>query len=305
MTSPGRDVVQHPTPMPADASLDLASLDLASLDLANLDYANSGMANTQYATRPVELSNAYSPAPKFTGQVHWWQNVTWRSWIPPTDWILSFAIHASVLVVLAFISLEATPGLLQSLIVAEASDDALSDLDLANSLSSSDITSMALGSDALEVTSDIALEQLEVELPSYASESIPDGTSASTERAIAEINQQSMTAGRTGKAKLALLSRYGGTERTEAAVKLGLEWLLKQQTDSGAWSFVGPYTQAARFGENQMAATSMALLAFLGAGHTHKSGPYQKQIRAGFEWIVAQQKEDGNLGSGTPIHHAI
>lgn len=299
MTVPVRNAKPQTMAVPFEIAANRTSLELASLDLANLDYAEL----------PGSLSSGYVPETSHPKSARWWQRVfLGRSWIPPTDWILSFAIHAAILIALAFISLDATPGLIQSLMVMEVASEPLCEFESSENLSLSNLTSIELASDALDTPTDASLNQLELETPAFNSRNSTEGHWAPTDGKGSQEDErsgESMTAGRFGSAKLELLSRYGGTERTEAAVKLGLEWLRKQQTESGSWSYEGPYTQAARFGENRVAATSMALLAFLGAGHTHRTGPYQKQIHSGLESIIAQQKEDGNLGSGTPIHHAI
>lgn len=114
-----------------------------------------------------------------------------------------------------------------------------------------------------------------------------------------------MTSGRSGTGRAMLLKKYGGTEQTEAAVRKGITWLMKQQSTDGSWSFAGPYTGAARFGENQSAATSMALLAILGAGHTHKAGEYRKEVELALKWLINQQEKNGDLGFNTPRHHAL
>jgi len=48
--------------------------------------------------------------------------------------------------------------------------------------------------------------------------------------------------GREPGMKQALLVGYGGTEGTERAVLLALEWLSRQQRRDGSWSLVGPYS---------------------------------------------------------------
>src|SRR5690606_21497114 len=43
-------------------------------------------------------------------------------------------------------------------------------------------------------------------------------------------------------------------------------------------------------------ATSLALLAFLGAGHAHKSGGrFQATVQKGLDWLRRTQQSDGNL----------
>ena len=73
--------------------------------------------------------------------------------------------------------------------------------------------------------------------------------------------------GRDEGMKRALLAKYGGNARTEAAVVNGLEWLARQQRPDGSWSLSGPYADGSTF-ENVEAATAMAM-----------SGPNEKPIR--------------------------
>jgi hypothetical protein len=101
-----------------------------------------------------------------------------------------------------------------------------------------------------------------------------------------------MFSGRTGAMKQSLLTSGGGTKATEEAVALGLAWLKRQQTSDGSWSMVGPYAGGSR-AENQVAATSMAMLAFMGAGHTHHSGDYQAELNRAVKWLMKQQDSHG------------
>lgn len=101
-----------------------------------------------------------------------------------------------------------------------------------------------------------------------------------------------MFSGRTGALKQSLLKSGGGTKETEDAVALGLAWLKRQQRPDGSWSMVGPYAGGSR-AENETAATSMAMLAFMGAGSTHKSGEYQPALNKAVKWLVRQQDSSG------------
>ena len=98
--------------------------------------------------------------------------------------------------------------------------------------------------------------------------------------------------GRTGAMKEALLAIYGGTAETQEAVKLGLEWLKRYQTRKGNWSLMGSYDDGG-LSENEIAATAMALLAFMGDGHTHQSGEYAKVVEDGMKFLVAKQDRQG------------
>lgn len=99
--------------------------------------------------------------------------------------------------------------------------------------------------------------------------------------------------GRSPGMKKALLGLYGGTATTEAAVYAGLKWLAKNQHREGYWSLRGPYANGSG-SENAEAATAMALLAFQGAGHTHRSPTeFKKNVAAGIKWLLRRQDDSG------------
>jgi hypothetical protein len=108
--------------------------------------------------------------------------------------------------------------------------------------------------------------------------------------------------------------------RTEAAINGGLRWLALHQAADGHWSLnkfrdharteplpngqLHPDTQCTGLGshDSDVAATAFALLAFLGAGHTHQAAPgreapYQKAVAAGLLWLLNQQGQDGVIGA--------
>jgi hypothetical protein len=100
--------------------------------------------------------------------------------------------------------------------------------------------------------------------------------------------------GREEGAKKALLAAYGGTATTEAAVEMGLDWLVKQQRSDGTWSLQGPYSGGATV-DNVTSATAMALLAFQGHGDTPTKGKYKKTVDKGWKALLAMQDRDGNF----------
>ena len=89
--------------------------------------------------------------------------------------------------------------------------------------------------------------------------------------------------GRIGATKSLLIKKGGGNAESERAVARGLAWLAKQQRADGSWVFdVTGDTK-----KEIVAATGMALLPFLAAGETHKSGQrYQKTVRSGLEYLI-------------------
>lgn len=104
----------------------------------------------------------------------------------------------------------------------------------------------------------------------------------------------SLLNGRTPGGRNGLVGKYGGTKSTEAAVELGLQWLMRQQLRNGSWSLLGPYADGVNI-ENQASATAMALLAFQGAGYTTKPGKYKRLMDQGWNWLLAQQDAEGNF----------
>ncbi len=145
----------------------------------------------------------------------------------------------------------------------------------------------------------VVLEELPV-----SQELVSDSSNAAPNDSTAPAGAPSMFAGRTGKEKQRLLKQSGGTEETENAVELGLQWLKRQQLSDGSWSMVEPYANPARE-ENSTAATSMALLAFMGAGHTHLSGAYQEEVRAGMRWLLGRQDATGWMAQDASMHQAM
>jgi hypothetical protein len=83
---------------------------------------------------------------------------------------------------------------------------------------------------------------------------------------------------RAGKARL--LKAFGGSEEGEEAVMLGLAWLTQTQHQDGGWVFDGNRKA------DTAPATGLAVLAFLGAGQSHKDGRYKQTVQAGLDWLV-------------------
>lgn len=119
-----------------------------------------------------------------------------------------------------------------------------------------------------------------------------DAVSGMQSQTVGLSSSTTMFSGRTGAMKQSLLNSGGGTKETEDAVALGLAWLKRQQAPDGSWSMLGPYASGSR-SENPVAATSMAMLAFMGAGHTHHAGDYQAELNKAVKWLIKQQDSHG------------
>jgi hypothetical protein len=113
-----------------------------------------------------------------------------------------------------------------------------------------------------------------------------------------------------------LLRSRGGSPESEAAVQRALRWLSTSQSPAGHWD-------ADRFGAGQerlvlghdrrgagakadTAMTGLALLAFLGDGHTHlDNSQYSETIRRGLESLLQAQRRDGCMAGDAELFAAM
>jgi len=108
--------------------------------------------------------------------------------------------------------------------------------------------------------------------------------------------------GRNTAGKARAMGGRGGTNRhAESAVRAGLVWLAKAQERDGSWS-------CKRWdggGDYDVGMTGLALLAFLGAGYTHRKGPFRGTVYRGLKWMRSNQKPDGRFGWHTFYEQGI
>jgi len=103
--------------------------------------------------------------------------------------------------------------------------------------------------------------------------------------------------GRDAGRRESLVRAGGGSDETEAAVALALDWLARQSRKDGLWSMTGPYDDGGSQ-ENRLAATAMALLAFQGAGNTQAEGPHRQVVSRAWKGLLARQLPDGTFDLG-------
>jgi hypothetical protein len=103
---------------------------------------------------------------------------------------------------------------------------------------------------------------------------------------------------RTPRVRAKLLEDFGGTVDTEKAVAAGLAWLAKQQKADGSWAFDGKETK------ETAAATGLALLAFLGAGESHKDpkAKYKATVQKGLDWLRKDLGANGKFKTGQTMY---
>lgn len=108
--------------------------------------------------------------------------------------------------------------------------------------------------------------------------------------------------GRSEQARSALVGKRGGTPGSENAVAMGLAWLAAHQNQNGSWHFDHrgqacqgqcdpPGTAGTTTG-----ATALALLPFLGAGHTHQQGEYREVVKQGLYYLQGRMRRTPHGG---------
>jgi hypothetical protein len=112
--------------------------------------------------------------------------------------------------------------------------------------------------------------------------------------------------------------RIGASAASELAVERALDWLARHQDDDGRWdggiaryddgtAVKGdddftihcpagePCSGECAYWEADSALTGLALLTYLGAGYTHHDGRYTEVVGKGLDYLIGQQKADGDL----------
>ncbi len=98
--------------------------------------------------------------------------------------------------------------------------------------------------------------------------------------------------GRTPAARAEILKKSNNT-RTEKTVTSALQWLKEHQQADGSWE-----------GQDPIAMTGLALLAFLGHGDLPDDTAYGPTVRRGLQHLIARQDNAGHF-SGNVYAHAI
>jgi hypothetical protein len=118
-------------------------------------------------------------------------------------------------------------------------------------------------------------------------------------------------AARDPRIRAEMVKAEGGTTLTEAAVSRGLRWISKQQFPDGRWKLEefprvdGHRSSSAGATRTDTGATALALMPFLGAGQTPRSGIYRDNVAKGLRWLLSVQKEDGDLRHNSPSNTAM
>jgi len=109
---------------------------------------------------------------------------------------------------------------------------------------------------------------------------------------------------RSGGGKKRAIGRFGGSAATESAVLAALRWLARHQEPGGHWDLMKYVPgRPMRYGgsENYMkqadpSISALALLAFLGAGHTTRAGRFRENVQKALDYLISIQNDDGSVG---------
>jgi hypothetical protein len=122
-------------------------------------------------------------------------------------------------------------------------------------------------------------------------------------------------ADRAGDRRAVAAAARGGSQETERAVQAALAWLSAAQSSDGRWNAArhGGGVERAVQGHHRQGAgarsdhgvTGLALLAFLGAGNTHREGVYAEIVARGIGFLVARQRPDGSLAGDAEFFAAL
>lgn len=99
--------------------------------------------------------------------------------------------------------------------------------------------------------------------------------------------------GRAADSRAGLAAARGGSPESEKAVERALKWIVEHQDPyDGGWRFRLKCGECNGSGgcQSRNAATGLALMAILGAGYTHQTGPYQEAVENGLAFLSRRQK---------------
>jgi len=100
-----------------------------------------------------------------------------------------------------------------------------------------------------------------------------------------------------GRSGTGPVTRKRGGGAVAATVDRGLGWLLRHQIEDGSWRGAASLACGRCSGPGKRdypaAVTGLSLLAFVGAGHTHRAGDHRTEVKNAARFLVGRQRDDG------------
>ena len=223
-------------------------------------------------------------------------------------WLVSTLVHVIILLILGLVTIADPTQIVNVLSASTNADDgpemeefAIEQMDAGDITEIEEVTESVDVSENIEMVEPVEVEPMEVatvelDMSDLAADMAPSAASLQT---LASMSAQPMSS-RSTDMKKKLLRDYGGTPSSEAAVTEALKWFSRHQMPNGGWTYQhdlvcrGACKDAceASYAKSFNAATAMALLPFLGAGQTHTSGEFRRNVQRGLAFLI----QNGKLG---------
>ncbi len=269
--------------------------------------SENGDAKADAAQAP-EAEDEAEPAP--------WHEM----WVQVPSWMTSMVMHLALVLALAMltgvhhlqfqgedINVSAEPGPASGDAIEEIKGDAMDvseELEMGPPLAPPEISELPQSApeagDIGPIRADLSDTKLAMRIGGSGINADPDAVGVGREGGLGN----SLELRISGVHRAEQVRRGGGTPESEYAVNQALHWLAEHQNYDGSWTFEhqkSPKCHGAcrdpGYAPGKVAATSLALLPFLGTGQTHREGQYRKTIDLGLKFLVRTMEMSGDMGS--------
>ena len=125
----------------------------------------------------------------------------------------------------------------------------------------------------------------------------PEPSGGRKKPGVKPVNVSKSLANRSEDARASTLESLGEKDAVRQSIERALGWFKRQQRSAGNWQLHEGYPDAGyKPSRTATGATALALLCFLGNGHTHTdAGTYSGVIDKGLRWLKGVQKPNGDL----------
>ncbi|MCO8121882.1 hypothetical protein NHH03_09055 [Stieleria sp. TO1_6] len=234
-------------------------------------------------------------------------------------WLVSTLVHVLILLILGLVSI-ADPIKIVNVLTASSGGEegpeieelSIEEFDPGEMQESEEVSEEVEVTDPVEMVEPVAMEvpmvdvaAVPLDMSDFAANMAP---AAATLQSMSAMSMQPMGS-RSSEMKEKLLRKYGGTDSSEAAVTESLKWFSRHQIKSGptagAWTFQHELVCRGACGngctkpgraKQLNAATSLALLPFMGAGQTHLKGEFRDVVMGGLRFLSQNGKAGKEQG---------
>ena len=248
-------------------------------------------------------------------------------------WLISLIVHCVLVLLLALIttSLSKSGGIRSLILRIETTrnDDAALTLARPKSdeIAVASDEAAEVGEAIEEVPVEVKIQKIEVHSPVgsptrlSASERIREVLGFDPQTSMLTSFSGGKLGDRSEDGRRAAVTDGSTSAQAEDSMELALRWIAEHQHNDGGWSFrlsdeLGPCNSQC---DNPIindddaplprtAATGLAMLAFMGAGYNHQSGPYSENLRRGIYYLRSQARETSlgiDLQNGSMYGHGI